>query len=137
MAEKVLNTEISFKARNKDFTEIMDPLYNRDKIYERTITNVEIGHVENANINHQGQHVVELIREWIRKPFWMDPISQALPLQDITQTNKGKGTKITKPTYPTKSLVRPEMVHRHEREVEYSKTQKGKDKKRKEGPRRR
>ena len=34
LAEKVLNLEVSLKEWNKDTTDVMDLLYNRDKIYE-------------------------------------------------------------------------------------------------------
>lgn len=69
LAENVLNMKIPLKAIEKDVPWIMDPLYKRDKIYDRPIMNVEIGHEENDNIDHQDRHVVELMREWIRKPF--------------------------------------------------------------------
>ena len=63
LAEKVLNMEITLKAWDKDVLKIMDPLYNKDKTYDRPIMNVEIACEENDDIDHQGIHVVELTRE--------------------------------------------------------------------------
>lgn len=42
LSEKVLNLEIPLKAWNKNAPLVLDPLYNRDKIYERPIINEEI-----------------------------------------------------------------------------------------------
>ena len=64
--------EIPPKALEKDVFEIKDPLYNRDKIYDRPIMNVEIAHEENDDIDHQRRHVVEITREWIKIPFYMN-----------------------------------------------------------------
>lgn len=63
LVEKVLNMEISLKALEKDVTNIMDPLYNRDKIYDRPIMNDEIGCEENDDIDHRGRQAVEHTRE--------------------------------------------------------------------------
>lgn len=72
LAEKVLNMKIYLKAIEKDAPRIMDPLYNRYKIYYTPIINTKIGRKENDDIDNQGKHVVELMREWIRKLFQMD-----------------------------------------------------------------
>ena len=37
------NLEIPLKTWNKDALEVLDPLYNRDMIYERPIMNAKIG----------------------------------------------------------------------------------------------
>ena len=68
--------------------------------------NAEIGWENNYDINHQARQVVELTREYIKKPFSMDLVPQALRLQARNRPKRGKGTKVTIPTYPTKSLVR-------------------------------
>ncbi len=66
--------EIPLKSWDKDILEIMDPLSNMDKIYDKHNINAKNGHEEIDDIDHRGQHVIELKREWIRKPFHMDPI---------------------------------------------------------------
>ena len=53
----------------------------------------------------------------------------------MTRPHKCKGAKVTIPTYPTKSLVRLEIMHEHEREVEYFEVDKGKGKRKRENPR--
>lgn len=79
IAKNVLNMEIPLKAWDKDVPEILDPLYNRDNIYERSIMNAKIGKEENDDINQWDKNV-ELTRECIRKPFHMDSIPQAQTL---------------------------------------------------------
>lgn len=65
LAENALKLKIPLKAMEKDTKEFMDPLYKRDKIYDRPIMNVEIGRDEIDDINHRARHVVKLTREWI------------------------------------------------------------------------
>lgn len=74
LVEHVVKTKIPLNAMEKDIKDIMDPLYNREKIYEWPIMNVEIGRDENVDINHQARHIVQLKNEWTKKPFRMDPI---------------------------------------------------------------
>lgn len=137
LAEKVLNMKIPLNIIEKDVPKIMHPLYNRDKIYDRPIINVEIGRDENDDIDHRGRHVVALAREWIRKPFQMDPIPQVIYFQATTRPTKGKGTKVTIPTYPAKSPVRSKMIQQHEWKVEYFEADKGKGKRKRSAPRER
>ena len=52
LIEKVLNIDIPLKASNKDVPGILDPLYSKEKIYERPVMNAKIGHKEENDINH-------------------------------------------------------------------------------------
>ncbi len=54
LTKKVLNMDIHLKSWEKNVLEIMDPLYNRDKIFEKSIMYREIEHGENDDINHWG-----------------------------------------------------------------------------------
>jgi hypothetical protein len=58
----------------------------------------------------------------------MDLVPQDIPLQATLWPIKGKCTLVIVPTFPVESLVRPEMVHQHEREVEYFRDDKGTNK---------
>lgn len=69
LGESFLKIKIPPKAIEKDAPKVMNPMYNRDKIYDRLIMNVEIGREENDGIDHQANHVVEMKRELIWKPF--------------------------------------------------------------------
>lgn len=52
LVEKGLIMEIPLKAWDKDVPEIMDPLYNKDKTYDRPIMNVSIGCDKNDDMDH-------------------------------------------------------------------------------------
>lgn len=95
LAEKALNMKIPLKHVKKDTKDVLDPLYNRGKIYDRPIINGKIKRDDNSDINHRAHHVVQLTREWIKKPFKLDLIPQAIPLQATTCPGKGKGPKVT------------------------------------------
>ncbi len=69
-----------------------------------------------------------MTREWIKKPFKIHLLPQVVPLQATICPAKGKGAKVTVPTFPTQFLVWPKIVHQHEREVEYFKANKGMNK---------
>ena len=74
LVDKALKMKIPLKVVKKDTKDILDPLYNRDKIYDRPIMYVEIGRDENADINHRARYIIQLMKEWIKKPFKLDPI---------------------------------------------------------------
>lgn len=59
LVENVRKIKIPLKAIDKDVLEVMDPLYDREKIYDKPIMNVEIGCKENYDIDHQARDVVE------------------------------------------------------------------------------
>ena len=80
--------------------------------------NAKIGRDENVDINNKARHIVQLTREWIKKPFKLDLVPQNIPLQATTCPTRGKVAKVTIPTFHTQSPVRLEIIHQHEREVE-------------------
>ena len=74
LEEKELKMNIPLKFVEKDMKYVLDPLYNRDKIYDRMIMNLEINKDENVDINNKAYHIVQLTREWIKKLFNCDLI---------------------------------------------------------------
>lgn len=74
LAEKALKMKILLKVVEKDSKDILDSLYNQEKIYNRSIMNAEIGRDENVDIKNRACHIVQLTREWIKKPFKLDPV---------------------------------------------------------------
>ena len=52
LTEKVLNLHIPLNVWEKDMLDILDPLYKKDKIYERDVVNVEVDRKENNDIIH-------------------------------------------------------------------------------------
>jgi hypothetical protein len=58
LAEKVLKIKILLKAMENDTIDILDPLYNRGKIYDQLIMNAKIEREENVDINHRARHIV-------------------------------------------------------------------------------
>ena len=128
LVEKALKMKIPLKVVKKDTKDVSNPLYNMDKIYDRSIMNAKIGKDDYADINDRALHIVQLTREWIKKPFKLDPIPLSIPLQATTRLARDKGAKIIVPTFPTQSLVGLEIVYQHEREVEYFKAYKRKNK---------
>ena len=57
-----LKIKIPLKVVQKDTQELLDPLYNRDKIFDRRIMNAEIDKEENEKINHRVRHINQLTR---------------------------------------------------------------------------
>ena len=57
-AEKALKIKILLKVVQQDTQDVLDPLYNCDKIYDRPIMNVEIDRDENVDINHRERHII-------------------------------------------------------------------------------
>lgn len=99
---------------------ILDPLFNRDKIGGGTIINVEIDKKENSDINHKARHVIKLTKDWIKRPFKLDSISQAVVFHATTHPTRGRGAKV--------------IVHQLDREVEYYRAQKCKGKRKRTSP---
>ena len=58
LEEKELKMNIPLKFVEKDMKYVLDPLYNRDKIYDRMIMNLEISRYENVDINNKAYHIV-------------------------------------------------------------------------------
>jgi hypothetical protein len=120
--------KVPLKVVQQDTKDVLDPLHNIDKICDRPIMNVEIDKEENLDINHRAKHVIKLTKDWIKRPFKQDPIPQEVFFHAIAHPTKGRGAKVTMPTFTTQSLVRPEIMHQLDREVRYYRAQKGKGK---------
>ena len=74
LVEKVLKLNTLEEIRQQDSKELLDPLFNSDKIGERPIMNVEVDKEEANDINHWARHVIKMMKDWIKKPFALDPI---------------------------------------------------------------
>ena len=66
LAEEVLQILLMLEVIDQDTPDILDPIYNRDNIYDRAIVNVEVATRENDDIMHRARHVISLTREWIK-----------------------------------------------------------------------
>ena len=66
LAEEVLQILLMLKVIDQDTLDILDPIYNIDKIYDRAIVNAEVAIRENDDIMHRERHVISLTREWIK-----------------------------------------------------------------------
>ena len=58
LAEKTLHLTIPDEIWLQDSQEVLDPLFNVDKVGERTILNAEIDREEGDDINHRARHVI-------------------------------------------------------------------------------
>ncbi len=54
LVEKALKMEIPLKTIEKDINDVLYPLDNRDKIYDRPIMNVKVDRDKNVDINNRG-----------------------------------------------------------------------------------
>ncbi len=95
LAEKVLNLHIPLKVWNKDSPNILDPTYNKDKIFELSIMNAKVNREESDDIQHRAPHVINLTRVWKHKPFHLDAVKNILTLKAPTRSKKGKGTNLS------------------------------------------
>ena len=59
IVKEVLHIPISLKALDKDFPDVIDLLYNMDKIYERAMVNAEVAKEENDDVMHQVRHIIQ------------------------------------------------------------------------------
>ena len=55
-----LKIKIPLKVVQQGTQDVLDPLYNCDKIFDRPIMNEEIDREENAYINHRVRHIIQL-----------------------------------------------------------------------------
>ena len=74
LAEKALQLNILEEIRQQYLKDLVDLLFNTDKIGERPIMNVEVDREEADDINHRARHVNKMMKDWIKKPFALDPI---------------------------------------------------------------
>jgi hypothetical protein len=63
LAKISLKVKVPLKIVQKDMEDLPDPLFNKDKIGDRPIMNVEVDKEENANINHRERHVIKLTKD--------------------------------------------------------------------------
>ena len=66
LAKEVLQILLMLEVINQDTPDILNLIYNRDKIYDRAIVNVELAIKENDDIMHKARHIISLTRDWIR-----------------------------------------------------------------------
>ena len=91
--------------RLQDSKELLNPLFNVDKVGERPILNVEVDREEGDEINHQVRHVIQMKRNWIKKPFPLDPIPDIVIFHAHAHPKRGKGRKVTIPTFAAQSPI--------------------------------
>ena len=99
LVEEVLQIPLMLEVIDQDTPDILDLIYNRDKIYDRAIVNVEVAVKENDDIMHRARHIISLTKDWIRRPFKLDPLSSALALKAPARPKKWKGIIATIPTF--------------------------------------
>ena len=85
--------------RQQDSKELLDPLFNTDKFGERPILNAEVDIEEGDDINHQVRHIVRMTKDWIKKPFPLDPIPDTVIFHAHACPERGIGRKVTIPTF--------------------------------------
>lgn len=96
--------------------------------------NAEIDREENIDINHRVRHIIQLTKEWIKRPFKLDPVPQIIVFQGISHLVKGRGVKVIVPMFIAQSLIRPKIMYQHNREFRYFKAHKGKNKNKRVSP---
>lgn len=74
LEERALHMKISLKILKQGMEEFLDKLFNRDKIGNKPIMNVEVDKEEIVEINHRERYIVKLTKDWIKRPFKLDPI---------------------------------------------------------------
>ena len=80
LVEMELNLSIPLKVWQKYVFYVLDPLYNRETIFKHPIRNTKIGREENNDIQHWTRHVIQIMKDWVRKPFYLEPIPNVLTL---------------------------------------------------------
>lgn len=94
-----LKIKVPLKIMHQDTEEVLDPLYNRDKINNQPIMNAEINREEKLDINHRARHVIRLTKDWIKRPSKLDLIPQTIVFQATSYPVKGRGEKVIVPTF--------------------------------------
>ena len=119
LVEMNLHFTIPNEIKLHDLQDLLDPLFNVDKVGERPILNVEVDREEGDDINHQVRHVIRLTKSWIKNPFPLYPLLDMVIFQAHAHLEKGKGRKVTFPTFALRSPIQPEMVYQLDHPVGY------------------
>ena len=53
-------------------------MFNKDKIGDLPIMNVEVDKEENSDINHRARHVIKLTNDWIKRPLKLKQIPETV-----------------------------------------------------------
>ena len=79
-----------------------------------------------------------MTKDWIKKPFQLDPIPNTVIIYAQSCTKKGREKKITIPTFAAQSPIRPEIVYQLDCPVGYYHPleRKGKGKRKRSSPQR-
>ena len=91
--------------RQYDSKELLDPLFNEDKIGEIPILNAKVDREEGDDINHRARHVIRMTKNWIKKPFPLDPISDTMIFYVHAHPERGRGKKVIVPTFASQSPI--------------------------------
>ena len=81
--------------------------------------NVEVDREEADDINHRVRHVIRMTKSWIKKPFPLDPIPDTIIFHAHAHPKRGKGRKVTIPTFALWSPIQPETIYQLDRPVGY------------------
>ena len=119
LIERALHLNIPDEIRLQDSKELLDPLFNVDKVGERPILNAKVDKEEGDDINHHVRHVIRMTKSWIKKPLPLDPIPNTVIFHAHAHLEMGKGRKVTIPTFALKSHIRPEIVYQLDHPIGY------------------
>ena len=119
LVEKAFQLNIPEDIRKQDSKELLDPLFNADKIGERPIMNTKVDREEGDDINHRARHVIRMIKDWIKKPFPLDPIPDTVISHAHANPERGGGKKVKIHNFVALSPIRPEMVYQLDQLIGY------------------
>ena len=105
--------------RLQDSKELLDSLFNIDKVGERPIQDEEVDREEGDDIDHRARHVIRMMKTWIKKPVSLDSVPDTLIFCAHARLKRGKGRKITIPTIAFKSPIHPKIVYQLDHLVGY------------------
>ena len=69
-----------------------------------------------------------MMKDWIKKPFPLDPIPNIVIFHMHANPERGRGKKVTIPTFVAQSPIRPETVYQLDHPVGYYHPPKRKEK---------
>ena len=103
----------------EDTKNLLNPLFNRDNIGDGPIMNAKIDKEQNSDIDCKVRNFIKLTKDWIKRPFKLDPIPQMVFFHAQAHLAKGLVDKVIVPMLTDQSLVRPEMMHQLDSLVGY------------------